>query len=709
MVAALEEVCTACHSRVGFYHDVDRNQRGLRLQAWSTPRIPSGRRGHDDDRLLDLDQAGHWANALRARAPVIINHGLGPADHRGLPKVRTPLLRLMVAPVFRGELVAALIGVGDGERDYGDADARFLASLAALVFDILRQHRLEHLSEFDAVTGLPNREHFLRSLSEAVDQADAAGNALSLAYVDLDHFGAINEKLGQAGGDQVLGLLAERWRADLRPPLQLARVGADEFALIMPHDGADSRVLDAVTKLRTQASLVIAIGGHSIRATVSVGLARFPADATDAAGLLVAAEKALRTQRGSGHSGVALFDPESSRQATRWFETESALRMALERSEFRLLYQPQVELRTGLLLAAEALIRWQHDDQLLSPAAFLDVVEGTDLFAPVGRWVLDQACRQARLWLDRDHPVRVAVNVFAAQVSSGELVDDVRDALRRHALPPRLLELEVVETSVLREPASAARTLRALTRMGVGLALDDFGTGWSSMVYLKHFPFSVVKIDQVFTRNVSRDPTDVSIVRSTIELAHRLGMRVLAEGVENVSHMQHLAQFGCDEGQGYLFSRPVPAHQIEVIAMERRDLRPATVLSKLGRGAVLVVHADTEQQLLIAMILGGYGYLVLQAASVAEALAHLTRERVDVLIVDLSPRGQDPFGFLERVRRLYPYIRRIALCSNEDAEAVIQAVNRGGVSAFLPHPWDAAELLQGVRNAMREPLRGSLS
>lgn len=703
LIAALDEVCAVCDSPVGFYHTVAPDQKTLMMQAWSTQTSAHFCCAEGAGKHYSIDEAGIWADAVRLRKAVIVNDYAQHPFRRGLPPGHAAVERFMVAPVFQGDRIVAALGVGNKDSDYDTDDLHFVSALADLVWDVGQRRRLEHLSLIDALTELPNRKAFNTQLHHAVERADGERMKLTLAYIDVDHFGSINERLGQAGGDRILRELAKRWREGMQSGAELARIGADEFALILPEDDEEDSGLDAVKQLRELSSTPINIDGEQIRVSISIGLARFPGDAADAEQLLAAAEAAYRMQRRSGQSGVALFDPESSRDAARWFETEIAVRNALDRGELRLRYQPQIELRTGVVTGAEALIRWQRGDRLVPPGEFLDVVEGSDLYAPVGRWVLNEACRQARQWLDRDHPVRVAVNVFAAQVSSGELVQDVRAALARHQLPPRWLELEVVETSVLRDPASAARTLRALTRMGVGLALDDFGTGWSSLIYLKHFPFDVVKIDQVFTRNISRDPTDVSIVRATIELAHSLGMRVLAEGIETAAHLQYLSQYGCDEGQGFLFGRPtLPAH-IESFAMRRSDLRPAVVGNEQALGSILLLESDSDQQELLSVIFKQFGYPVLPANDVASAMALLTRERVDLVLADLTCDAAKRIDFLGRARQLFPYIRRIALAMPDSADIVVEAVNVGGVQAIVPKPWDAAMLIDAVRAAMGGP------
>jgi EAL domain-containing protein (putative c-di-GMP-specific phosphodiesterase class I) len=310
------------------------------------------------------------------------------------------------------------------------------------------------------------------------------------------------------------------------------------------------------------------------------------------------------------------------------------LRGALERNEFFLAWQPQIDTMSGRIDAVEALLRWRQGEEVVMPGRFIHIVEGTDLAEPVSRWVLAAACRQARQWLDRQRPLRVAVNIFSAHVTSGHLLDDVARALADSGLPAQLLELEVVESSLLAKPEVAARTLRELKRMGVGLALDDFGTGYSSLGYLKHYPFDVLKIDQLFTRNVNRAPEDAAIVRATISLAHNLGMRVLAEGVETASQLRFLARYRCDQLQGYLLSRPTTPDTVETDVMQRRDLRPADVSRSLPALGILVLEDDPIEVAILSELLQDAGYRVHAASTMQEAIKLIGEQSIDLIIAD---------------------------------------------------------------------------
>jgi EAL domain-containing protein (putative c-di-GMP-specific phosphodiesterase class I)/CheY-like chemotaxis protein len=413
----------------------------------------------------------------------------------------------------------------------------------------------------------------------------------------------------------------------------------------------------------------------------------------------------MRIAKADKGNQVRFFDRAQAQVAIDWFETEAALRKALEGDELFLAYQPQVEASSGRVVAAESLLRWRHDGQVVQPGRFIHVVEGTDLAEPVSRWVLQAACRQARQWLDRNRPVRVAVNIFSDHVTSGRLLDDVRHALAVTGLPPELLEIEVVESSLLKKPEIAAHTLREIKRLGVGLALDDFGTGYSSLGYLKHYPFDVLKIDQMFARNVTRDPEDAAIVRSTIALAHNLGMRVLAEGVETEPQLRFMTRYGCDQIQGYLTSRPIAPEALETLVMERRDLRPAGLQLNLPINAVLIVEDEPVEAEMLVMLLQDAGYATHAVADLHGALAVMGKHRIDLVISDHYLEHITGVDVLERLRRLFPDVPGIMVSGADEQSVVIEAVNRAGIRAFLHKPVDGDLLLERVHLLLAEAAR----
>ncbi len=600
---------------------------------------------------------------------------------------------------------------GRAERDESGRVVRLYGTLQDISERRFNEARLELALHHDPLTGLPNA----RSLLNRVQQVIAAGGQrLALLVLNIDRFSQLNESLGRAAGDRVLTELALRWAAALPENALLARLDADQFAVFWHETQVPARedsetlldIIELANSLLAAMALPIEFSGQLVTLSLSIGISVYPGDAEDAASLLHAGEDAMRLAKAEKGNQVRFFDRRHAQTAIDWFETETALRQALERDELFLDYQPQVDTASGRIVAAEALIRWRHNGTVIPPGRFIHVVEGTDLAEPVSRWVLLSACRQARQWMDRYHPARVAVNIFSDHVTSGHLLDDVRSALATSGLPPELLELEVLESSLLKNPEMAARSLREVKRLGVSLALDDFGTGYSSLGYLKHYPFDVLKIDQLFSRNVTRDPEDAAIVRSTIALAHNLGMRVLAEGVETEPQLRFMARYGCDQIQGYLTSRPTTPDQVEIRVMQRSDLRPASLSRPTQTAHVLIVEDEAIEAEQLRMVLDDEGYHTHLAENLDSALAVMGRERIDLIISDHYLRGSTGVDILERMRRLFPDVPRIMVSGAEEQSVVVEAVNRAGIRAFLAKPVDVTALLHEVRSLLAEASHG---
>lgn len=608
-----------------------------------------------------------------------------------------------------GEIYPEWLAITAVKADHGE-----VSGYIGVFNDLSEQHalqsRLEQATHFDPLTGLSNARRLLDEVAQAMQASLQNGGQFALLVLNVDRFAQLNESLGRGAGDSVLVRLAQRWSAILPASALLARLDADQFAVLWRDDPAageergDSMagIMQIANSLLESMAAPIEAGEQrtSVALTLSVGIAVYPGDAEDANGLLHAAEDAMRSAKTDKGNQSRFFDRRLAQSAIDWFETEAALRLALERDELFLVYQPQVDAASGRVVAAECLLRWRRADQVVPPGLFIHVVEGTDLAEPVSRWVLNTACRQARQWLDRKHPLRVAVNIFSDHVTSGRLLDDVRQALAVTGLPAAMLELEVVESSLLKNPEVAAQTLREIKRLGVGLALDDFGTGYSSLGYLKHYPFDVLKIDQIFARNVTRDPEDAAIVRSTIALAHNLNMRVLAEGVETEPQLRFMARYGCDQIQGYLTCRPTSPDAVETLVMERRDLRPVGQIMHLPLLNVLVVEDEPIEAELLSLMLRDAGYGTHAAADLESALNVMDRQRIDLIISDYYLEKSTGVEVLAYLRRLFPDVPRIMVSGANDSAVVMQAVNRGGVLAFLPKPIEFDALLAAIRSLL---------
>jgi len=464
----------------------------------------------------------------------------------------------------------ALLLSGDGrEIPIDDSaalihDSRSRIAGAVLVFrDITERLRTEqqlrHLAYHDELTGLPNRALFQILTQRAVTEAQRSGGRVGVIFLDLDRFKMVNDSLGHSVGDRLLGAVAARLSAVLPPGAMLARFGGDEFTLLLealpgPEEasGVSERILAALAAPFELIDQEFYVGA-------SIGISLFPEDGSDAATLIRNADAALYRVKDRGRNGYAFYQAEMNAGALSRLALEAQLRHALERGEFALHFQPRVDLMTGHIRGVEALIRWnQPEVGLIAPLQFLGLAEETGLILPIGAWVLETACRQARTWRENGLPdLRVAVNLSNRQFRHPDLIDTIASILAETGLPAPALELEMTETIVMHDRLDAIAKIKALKQMGVRLAIDDFGTGYSSLAYLKRLPITTLKIDKTFITDLNRDPDDTAITTTVITMAHSLGLTVVAEGVETETQLRFLDHFRCDEVQGYWLSRPV--------------------------------------------------------------------------------------------------------------------------------------------------------
>ena len=425
---------------------------------------------------------------------------------------------------------------------------------------------LAHRASHDSLTGLANRRGLHEHL-DAVLSAGAPDAAAAVLFVDLDHFKDINDSLGHEAGDELLCRAAERLRAHAGPATLVARQGGDEFVLVLPGATLDAAVDAARAVVRSLGEPFRVRGAEHVLGA-SVGVALAPSDGRTREELLRCADIALYAAKAAGRGRHAVFSPELDAAARERVRLQSGLRQALERGEFVLYYQPRIEPLAGRITSAEALLRWQHPQRgLLLPEAFIELAEETALIEGLGAWVIDEACAQMARWREQGlHLRRVSVNVSPRQLVSGQLPAQVRAALERHALPPQALELEVTESLLTGNVGQAVAQLAELRDLGVSIALDDFGTGYSSMAMLQQLPIDVMKIDRAFVRDLGRAGAEgegaLAIIRAIVAMARSLGLHLVAEGVETAAQAAVLQDMGCDEFQGFLYGRPVPAAQL---------------------------------------------------------------------------------------------------------------------------------------------------
>ncbi len=427
-----------------------------------------------------------------------------------------------------------------------------------------RERQIRFLAYHDALTRLPNRSLLLSRLRQAIAHSQRSGETLAVLFLDVDRFKTINDTLGHPAGDTLLQQIGRRLTETLRVGDTVARAGGDEFLILVPglHSAEDAGPVAEHVLACLSAPFIVS--GQTLRVTGSIGLAVCPRDACDVENLIKYADSALYLAKEQGRNTFRFFSPELDAKVRARMHLENDLRQAVERGEFILHYQPQIELATGRIIGVEALLRWLHPQRgLVAPAAFIPTAEETGLILPIGEWALRAACLQARVWQESGRSrLRVAVNLSGKQLNGADIVGTVRQTLTETRCDPHMLGLEITESAVMADPLDAIRVIRALHELGVEVSIDDFGTGYSSMAYLKRFAVDRLKIDAAFVRGTPDDKEDVAIVQATIALARQFRLRVTAEGVETAAQRAFLKTHHCDAIQGFLVSAPVPSQDL---------------------------------------------------------------------------------------------------------------------------------------------------
>jgi diguanylate cyclase (GGDEF)-like protein len=472
----------------------------------------------------------------------------------------------------------ALSAVKSGAQDYlvkGRLDRELL--LRSMQYSIERkryQQQLEHQANYDALTGLPNRNLLHDRLRQAV-YSQRNPRAIAVVFMDLDHFKFVNDSLGHSVGDKLLKGMGERLRSVLREGDTVGRVGGDEFVLILNDQANEEVIFRAMQRISAKVAEPIDVEGKELYVTCSAGISLYPQDGPDVDTLLKHADAAMYRAKEHGRNNFLFYTSEMNDRVNERLSLEHALRRALERHEFLLHYQQKNDLRTGAIIGAEALVRWNHPEWgLVRPARFIPLAEETGLIVPLGEWVLGEACRQARAWMDSGlKPGVVSVNLSARQFRQEGLVRVVSRILEETRLDPSLLEFELTESMVMHNVEAAITTLQGLKSLGVALSVDDFGTGYSSLSYLRQLPVDTLKIDRSFVRDIGagENPDDGVIAQAIISLGHSLRLKVIAEGVETDAQLRFLKRHGCDELQGFLYGEAVaPADYAKLLERARR-------------------------------------------------------------------------------------------------------------------------------------------
>lgn len=459
-------------------------------------------------------------------------------------------------------------------RDAGGKVTHFVAAQYDITDMKRYEAELEIRANQDTVTGLANRNLLRDRLGQALAFAARYMHPVWVVHLDLDRFKFINDTLGLSAGDQLLRQVAVRLEACVRDTDTVARLAADEFVLVLPERSDESSAIHTIQRIMESAAQPYAIEGHEFFMTVSAGMAVYPTDGEDAETLMKHADVAMYRAKETGRNNYQFYTPAMNERAMERLRLEGDLRVALEQGQFELHYQPQVDLRTGKVHGVEALLRWQHPTfGMVAPARFIGLAEETGLIVPLGAWVICAACIQVKAWQDAGlGELRVAVNLSARQFTQQGLVDSIAGVLRECGLAPHCLELELTESMIMDDVEHAIGILRDLAGLGVKISVDDFGTGYSSLAYLKRLPIDLLKVDQSFVRDITLDPDDAAIVATIISLAHSLRLQVIAEGVETAEQLAFLRSHGCDAMQGYYFSKPLPAEQVEELLRSGKSL-----------------------------------------------------------------------------------------------------------------------------------------
>jgi diguanylate cyclase (GGDEF)-like protein/PAS domain S-box-containing protein len=564
--------------------------------------------------------------------------------------------------------------------------------------------RLARLAHYDSITRLPNRVLFHDRLGQSIAQARRNNRFVGVLFLDLDRFKLVNDTLGHAAGDQLLKKVAERLTQALRPSDTVGRLSGDEFAVILPELTVPQHAGFVAQKLIDMLKAPFDLDGNEVFVTASIGITLYPFDSDNIEMLIRDADAAMYSAKAAGRNTYQFYTTEMNQRATEKLRLETGLRRAIEREEFVLHYQPKVEVVSGKITGLEALLRWQAPDgSVMGPDQFIPLLEETGLIVPVGNWVVRSACAQLHAWHEAGvTPVPVAVNLSARQLRQPGFSATLGDALAEFDVPAKLVEIEITESSLMENPEQAIVALTEIESLGIRLSADDFGTGYSSLSYLKRLPLDALKIDRSFVRDITIDPDDAAITRTVITLAHGLGLRVIAEGVETEEQFAFLRENHCDEAQGYLFSQPLPADACTGLLASGNTLRQGTPEAADQQPAVLVVDDDRDHLLLTRLLLQQDGHHVIDTTSTRDAFELLATRRVDIIVSDQSMPGMDGVEFLRRVKLMYPHAMRIMLSGAGDFDAATAAINEGEVHKFFIKGRDEELLRREIGKKFRQ-------
>ena len=585
-------------------------------------------------------------------------------------------------------------------RDEQGETTHYVGNISDLSAAKAAETRIQWLSHFDVLTGLPNRTLLQDRTDNAISMAQRDSEPLTMMMIGIDHFQSINDSLGYVIGDELLLAMAKRLSGFVREQDTVARLGGNEFVLVLPGTSS-SGAAHLATGLLLKLAQPYQLGGHEIALTASIGIASFPENGGDFNALFKSVEIATHRAQASGRDTFQFYSDAMYQQVLARDRMTQALRHAIELEQLHLNYQPLVDLQTGQISGMEALLRWEHPELgSVPPSEFIPVAEESGFIKSIGEWVLRRACQDIRVWLDKGIQVpHVAVNVSPLQFRDNDLIAQITSALADFKVDPALIYIEVTESALMDDVPRSEAMLNQIKELGLKLSLDDFGTGYSSLSYLKRFPFDKVKIDQSFVRDITTSQSDNVLVKVIVSMAHGLGLKVIAEGVETEAQCEIMRTSVCDEIQGYFFSRPISAPAIEELFSEGRQLPPHLLRLKKPQRTLLLVDDEPNIVASLKRLFRRDGHLILTAGSGAEGLQMLSQHKVDVIISDQRMPGMTGVEFLRVAKVHYPDTIRIVLSGYTELQSVTDAINEGAVYRFLTKPWEDDQLREHVQKA----------
>ena len=562
---ALDKAEKLTNSQIGFFHFVDDDQINLSLQTWSTRTLKEMCFAEGAGLHYPVNEAGVWVDCIRERKPVLHNDYASLSHKKGLPEGHAPLLRELTVPIFRDDLIVAVIGVGNKQADYKEQDIETVTRLADIAFDFVERKRaeqsIEYMAYYDTLTGLPNRDLLADRLTQAIAQHERSSELLAVCYLDLDGFKPINDTYGHDIGDLLLKEFSRRIAEMMRNGDTIARIGGDEFVILLTSLNTPHESEEIVTRILKCANDHFEVGEHLLEVEASVGITIYPVDGSSAETLIRHADQAMYQAKQLDDANIQLYDPVEEQKMRARRDMLDQISDGIDNNEFELYFQPKVDLNNGCVIGLESLIRWNHPEKgFLTPYQFLHYLDSTPEEIKLGEWVMETAIKQLSAWQNLHKALSLSVNVSPDHILHEGFVDFVEALLQRHPdVNPANFELEILETSAIEDIDHMAEVMQACSQLGLRFSLDDFGTGYSSLTYFHHLPIDILKIDQNFVMNMMDNVSDLDIVEGVLKLSDTLKRPVVAEGVENIELALMLMYLGCHYAQGYAIAKPMPA------------------------------------------------------------------------------------------------------------------------------------------------------